>query len=305
MGLNLSRVLRNSADDRTQVSHPPENPGRFTPSHVVGPGSPLPFRSALTTVKAIPLKEVWVTKDRRLLAIALAVLALGVVAHAEDTADISGILLWNGEPFHECCQEVPTVEVRASHGYGAEIEGYEYSYDPDTSRFEIRGLRLVDKSEVAFQTTGELESLIGAGVFRGGFPINFSYFDPEKEKPVDMAYGFSLLEPVELIASMAESHISRIPVQTPVALKWAEVPEATHYWIQINRHDDEGGVPRILDTHLAVNWIEIDLPEREGSWYSVDVYAYNDRTRLGQLWTTGLGWETTGVCLVVTAVAEE
>ena len=252
-----------------------------------------------------PLKEGAVAKDRKLLLIALAVLALGVAVHAEETADISGVLLWNGEPFHEFCQEIPTVEVRMSHGYGAEIEGYDYSYDPDTSRFEIRGLPLVDRSEVTFRTAGELESLLGAGAFSGTFPVNLSYFTSDQDKLVDMAYSFALLEPAETVASMAESSIDRLLVQTPVKLEWVEVPQATHYWIQIDRIDEEGGAPRILDAHLAANWIEIDLPEHAGSWYFVHVYAYNERTKLGQLYTTGEGWEEFGVRFVVTPAIEE
>ena len=94
-------------------------------------------------------------------------------------------------------------------------------------------------------------------------------------------------------------------MQTPVKLEWVEVPQATHYWIQIDRIDEEGGAPRILDAYLAANWVEIDLPERAGSWYFVHVGAYNDRTKLGQLYTTGEGWEEFGVRFVVIPAIEE
>ena len=64
-----------------------------TRSRLVALGGSLPSHIALTTVEGIPLKEGAVAMDRKLLLIALAVLALGVAVHAEETAVISGVLL--------------------------------------------------------------------------------------------------------------------------------------------------------------------------------------------------------------------
>ena len=221
-------------------------------------------------------------KGNLLLAVPV-ILALSVAVAANDVVNLAGVLLWNGKPLRDFTREVPALSIRTEHGYGDEIEGYEYTYDLDTSTFTIRGLELVDRSALRFETPGLIESSLGLGPFAASKPILLSYFNPEDEVRIDMKYGFALLGPGDAMQSIEDSPSVRPTIQTPVEFRWEPVPEATHYATCI--YEFVAGRQRVvLKALLSGSWIDIDLPESsEGGWYILEVLAYNDDIVLGNL----------------------